>query len=107
MDINSMRNFYKSIFTIYISDFNIKNPSTIKINENILSILFNKFKYTFTQIDSNLFMYIENNNYHIIKVDNVNNVNNVNDANYDLSFNYTIFTRIERHDDSCTYVRIK
>ena len=88
-----MRNFYKSIFTIYDPEFTIKNPSTIDINENVLSILFNKFGLDFIQIDSNLFMNIKDNNYHIVKV------------NDDESFNYTIFTRIERHDDSCTYVR--
>lgn len=90
--INSMRESYKSIWTSKIDDFTVQNPSELILNENLLSALFFTFGFKFTQIDTNLFMYIENDKYHIIKI---------NDDSYD----YTIFTRIERHDDSCTYVR--
>jgi len=93
MDINSMRSFYNSIWTFNTPNFIIDEPSNIVVNDKILSFLFNKFGFEFTQIDSNLFMALENNNHHIIK------------ANDDGSFDYTMYKRIERHDDSCTYVK--
>ena len=92
-EIISMRNSYKAIWTTNIDDFTIQNPSELNLNHNILNDLFNKFGFQFTQIDSKLFMNVENDNYHIIRL------------NGDDSYDYTMFTRIERHDDSCTYIR--
>ena len=92
MDIISLRNFYKSIWTGIVNNFTVTDISALTINKKIIDILFKKFGFNFTQIDLNLFMAIENDNHHIIKV------------NDDESFDYTMFTRIERHDDSCTYV---
>jgi len=91
--INSMRNSYKSIWTINMADFTVQNPSDLNLNEDVLAELFNKFGFKFTQVDSKLFMNVENDNYHIIRLNDVG------------SYDYTMFTRIERHDDSCTYVR--
>ena len=92
MDIISLRNFYSGIWfgstTFFVDDF-----TSLNTNKEILSDLFKKFGFEFTEIDSKLFMHVENDNYHIIRVNN-------ND-----SYDYTMFTRIERHDDSCTYVR--
>lgn len=91
--INSMRNSYKSIWTINMADFTIQNPSELTLNQDVLVDLYNKFGFQYTQIDSKVFMHVENDNYHIIRL------------NDDGSYDYTMFKRIERHDDSCTYVR--
>ena len=93
MDVNSMRNYYKSIWFTNMPEFNVKDITSIVRNEKILTILSKKFGFEFTQIDSDLYMYIINDNYHIVK------------ENDDESFSYMMFTRIERHDDSCTYVK--
>ena len=85
MDINYLRECYKSICLTNPKQFTESDLS--KLNQ------VKKFGNEFTQIDLDLYMYINNNEYHIIKV------------NDDGSYNYSMFTRIERHDDSCTYVR--
>jgi hypothetical protein len=94
MDINSLRNFYRGIW-FGTTKFIINDLSSLNTNSNILSDLFKKFGFEFTEIDLNLYMHINNDNYHIIRV------------NHDDSYDYTMFTRIERHDDSCTYVQNK
>jgi hypothetical protein len=92
MNILSLRNSYSGIW-FGTTKFMIDDFSSLNTNSKILSDLSKKFGFEFTQIDSNLYMHIENDNYHIIRV------------NDDGSYDYTMFTRIERHDDSCTFVR--
>jgi hypothetical protein len=93
MDITTLRNCYKSICHFYSNDFTVSDPSKLVEDKSITDILFRKFNFNFVQIDSNLYMHIENDNYHLVKV------------NDDKSIDYLMFTRIERHDDSCTYVK--
>ena len=93
MDINVLRNFYKAICTYVVSDFTVSDPATININQKAIDILNNRSGLIFSQIDESIFMCIVGDDYHIALM------------NDDESFNYTIFTRIERHDDSCTYVK--
>jgi hypothetical protein len=92
MDIISLRNSYSGIW-FGTTKFMVDDLSSLNTNSKILSDLFKKFELHFTEIDLNLYMHINNDNYHIIRV------------NEDDSYDYTVFTRIERHDDSCTYVR--
>jgi hypothetical protein len=94
MDVISLRNSYKGIW-FDITKFMINDLSSLNTNNKILSDLFKKFEFHFTEIDLNLYICIENDNYHIIRV------------NDDDSYEYSMFTRIERHDDSCTYVQNK
>jgi hypothetical protein len=95
MDIKYLRECYESICIFNPSQFSISNIEILESDDEICKILFDKFNFQFTQIDSNLYMSIQNDNYHIIKV------------NEDKSFNYSMFTRIERHDDSFTFVKNK
>jgi len=92
MDIISLRNSYSGIW-FGSTKFLVDDLSSLNTNNEILSDLTKKFGFEFTQIDSNLYINIENDNYHIIRV------------NDDGSYDYTMFTRIERHDDSCTFVK--
>lgn len=92
MDIISLRNSYSGIW-FGSTKFLVDDLSSLNTNSKILSDLSKKFELHFTEIDLNLYMHINNDNYHIIKV------------NVDGSYDYTMFTRIERHDGSCTYVR--
>lgn len=92
MDIISLRNSYSGIW-FGSTKFVVNEFSSLNTNNEILSDLYNKFGFEFTEIDSNLYMHIKNDNYHIIR------------QNDDGSYDYTMFTRIERHDDSCTYVK--
>ena len=92
MDIISLRNSYSGIW-FGSTKFLVDDFSSLNTNKEILLDLSKKFEFEFTQIDSNLYMHIKNDNYHIIRV------------NDDGSYDYTMFTRIERHDDSCTYVK--
>lgn len=92
MDIISLRNSYSGIWFV-TTNFLVDDLSSLNTNNKILSELSSKFGFQFTEIDLNLYMHINNNNYHIIRV------------NDDGSYDYTMFTRIERHDDSCTYVK--
>jgi hypothetical protein len=92
MDIISLRNSYSGIW-FSSTKFMVDDLSSLNTNNKILSDLSKKFGFNFIEIDPNLYMYISDDNYHIIRVNN------------DGSYDYTMFTRIERHDDSCTYVR--